>query len=299
MYIGATLIANLKSSKPVKPGDGAFNDPSEDTKSAAVTGKAFSDDWCDAHLAKGFAVGLGVVPSVGDEGIGFPSGTPRLAAYRGNGFDQRDELRDIVRVGPGQYYSERNAIPVRDDVVLASRFPPVRGIRTDFRPPKTALTELESATARDQSILSASLNLLSITSWIFSHTPAFCQSRRYRQQLIPVPHPISFGSISHGSPLLSTKMMPVRAFRWSIGFRPGYLYLLFFRSGSIGSITAHSSSLTSSAAMYGPPITPSIHSIARSNSKVAHYVRASKFLSVKQENKRSCSKSPDVVIPLE
>ena len=47
-------------------------------------------------------------------------------------------------------------------------------------------------------------------------------SSRHCVHVMPEPHPISWGSISHGIPLLSTNRMPVSAFRFSIGFRPGY-----------------------------------------------------------------------------
>jgi hypothetical protein len=282
VYIVTPLISNSKSSELVKPRDGSLYNPSEDTQATSVLGVASGDYGSDAQPAKRFTVWLRVVSPVSDQDIGLASGTPRFAANRGNGFDQRNELRDIVCIGAGQYHSERNTVSVRDDVVLASRFPPIRGIRTDLRPPKRALTEPESATALDQSILSASRNLANITSWIFSQTPAFCQSRRYRQQVMPEPHPISVGSISHGMPLLSTKMMPVRTSRRSNGFRPGFRYRRFFGGGSTGSITAHSSSLINSAAMCGPPKRPSTHSIAVSTLKNAHFVRGSYFFLIKE-----------------
>ena len=44
---------------------------------------------------------------------------------------------------------------------------------------------------------------------IFCQTPAACQSRRRRQQVVPLPPPISWGRYSHGIPLLSTNGMPV------------------------------------------------------------------------------------------
>src|SRR5215218_3646435 len=72
------------------------------------------------------------------------------------------------------------------------------------------------------------------------------------EQVMPEPHPISFGSISQGMPLLRTNSMPVRAARSSIRGLPP----LGGSSGSSGSITCHSSSLTSGLAIsssYPPP----------------------------------------------
>ena len=276
MYIGTTFISDTESSELVKPGDGSFHNPSKDSQTAAMLGVTSRDDRGDSKLSKCLTVGFRVISPVGNQDIGLLPRAARLSAHRRDRFDQRYKLGDIMGIGAGQYHGEWNAVSVRDDVVFASRFPAVRGIRTDLRPPKRALTEPESATALDQSILSASRNLANITSWIFSQTPAFCQSRRYRQQVMPEPHPISVGSISHGMPLLSTKMMPVRTSRRSNGFRPGFRYRRFFGGGSTGSITAHNSSLINSAAMRGPPKRPSTHSIAVSTLKNAHFVRGSK-----------------------
>jgi hypothetical protein len=54
---------------------------------------------------------------------------------------------------------------------------------------------------RDQSIWSAARKRASSTSRSSSHTPAACQSRRWRQQLIPLPQPISCGSRSQRRPV--------------------------------------------------------------------------------------------------
>ena len=75
-----------------------------------------------------------------------------------------------------------------------------------------------------------------------SQTPAWCQSRRRRQQVIPEPQPICGGSISQGIPVMSTKRMPVSTARSGIGGRPPFGRGLC--GGSNGSIAAHSSSET-------------------------------------------------------
>lgn len=53
-------------------------------------------------------------------------------------------------------------------------------------------------------------------------TPASCQSRSRRQQLIPQPQSISAGSTSQGRPERSTNRIPVSAARFSIGRRPPF-----------------------------------------------------------------------------
>jgi hypothetical protein len=81
-------------------------------------------------------------------------------------------------------------------------------------------------------------------------TPASFQSRSRRQQVMPLPQPISCGSISQGMPLLRTKSMPVRAARSGTGGRPPFG--LRRRFGSSGAIRAHNLSPTNAAAT--PPV---------------------------------------------
>lgn len=75
---------------------------------------------------------------------------------------------------------------------------------------------------RDQSIRSASRSFASSTSCSRSQTPAACQSRRRRQQLMPLPQPISRGSRSQRRPVCRMNRMPVSTARSSSGLRPGY-----------------------------------------------------------------------------
>jgi hypothetical protein len=274
--VGTTLEADPESSELVKPGNGSFDHPTEDAESAAMFGITSCDQCADSHRLKRVAMRLRIVTSVRNKYYGFASRVSGFSSNVGNRIDQRNELSDIMRVGASEKDCKWNAVSVGYDMMLAPRFPSVRGIRTDFRPPKTALTELESAIARHQSILSALFSLASINSWIFCQTPASCQSRRYRQQLIPEPQPISFGSISQGIPLLSTKIIPVSALRRSIGFRPGYRYFLSFGFGSIGSMSSHSSSGISSFAMCVLHHLDSTLNLLKSFPFFAHYVRGSK-----------------------
>jgi hypothetical protein len=94
------------------------------------------------------------------------------------------------------------------------------------------------------------------TLWRRSQTPAFCQSRRRRQQVIPEPQPICGGNISHGMPVMSTNKMPVRTARSAMGGRPPLGR--GFCGGSNGSIALHNSSET-----IGLAIKPSIARLKR------------------------------------
>ena len=105
-----------------------------------------------------------------------------------------------------------------------------------------------STLARLQSILPAAPKRLSNSWWSRCQTPAFCQSRSRRQQVIPLPQPISWGRSSQGMPVFSTKRIPVSAARSdTVNGCPPFGWAGF--GGSNGSTTVHSSSLTSGLAM--------------------------------------------------
>lgn len=86
-------------------------------------------------------------------------------------------------------------------------FGPVRS------PPCLAAMLALSTAARLQSIRSASCRRFSRAWWSLSQTPALCQSRSLRQQVMPLPQPSSCGSIRHGIPERRTKRIPSRAAR--------------------------------------------------------------------------------------
>jgi hypothetical protein len=107
-------------------------------------------------------------------------------------------------------------------MALAARFAAIRRIRPGLRAPLLAGAKALSTLARRQSILSASPKR-SKTDWCKrAQTPACCQSRKRRQQVTPLPQPISWGNISQGMPLLSTKRIPVKAARSGTRGRPPF-----------------------------------------------------------------------------
>jgi hypothetical protein len=120
----------------------------------------------------------------------------------------------IVDVGRGEDHRERDAVSVRNNVALGARFALIRRILGGFFAPLFAATLAESSEACSQSISSASPSRSKSTRCNSRHTPASCQSRRRRQQVLPDPQPISWGNISQEMALFSTKTMPVRAVRF-------------------------------------------------------------------------------------
>lgn len=210
------------------------------------------DDWLNSSITQLLLTILRSVASVSLHSV-WPVARPaRLSGDRRDGVDQRQELSDIVSVCRGKGCSEGNSRRIGNHMMLTSGFAAIRRVGTDFCPPSTARTEALSTTARDQSIWSAAWSHDRRTSWSVCQTPASCQSRSRRQQVIPLPQPISRGSISQGIPLRSTKRIPVNAARLSTGGLPPKGYDR--GGGKIGSTIAHNSSETMGRAMAIPSL---------------------------------------------
>jgi hypothetical protein len=252
MDVVASLVADAKTSILMQPRETAFNYPPIDSKSTTIASAPSSQNWLDTFLTKLLTVWFAVVAAITKHRSRTSQWPADLSSNSRDRADQRQQMRHIVTVGTGQSHRQRDAVGISHHMVLRAFFAAVRRIWPGFRPPKMARTEAESTTAREKSIWSACRNLLSKTWWILSQMPAFCQSRRRRQQVMPEPQPISCGRSSHEMPVLSTKRIPVRTARSGTGFRPGYRNLRFF-FGIMGSMICHSSSFSIGFAMSSLP----------------------------------------------
>lgn len=248
MNIGATFVSDPQSTVLEQPRNGPFHGPAMNAQSAAVFRPTPCQDGDNMSLTQLATVGLRVIGSVPLDTVRTAAGPSPLACDRGNRIDQRQQLRDIVAIGGRDLHGQRNAVGVDDQMVLGARLASICGVRTRLPPPKTARIESESTKAREKSIWSAPRSFRSKTLWTSLQTPAFCQSRRRRQQVIPLPQPISLGSHSHWMPLLRTNRIPVSTARLSRGFQPGYRNRLFL-TGSKGRISFHSRSSNSGFAI--------------------------------------------------
>jgi hypothetical protein len=167
-----------------------------------------------------------------------------------DGFYSVDELFEnhrVVNVCRAEHHTERDAPSVRNKVALRALLSFIRRIVAGFLAPLLAGMEAESKEARSHSIWSAWPRRSKSTRCSRCHTLASCHSRNRRQYVTPEPQPISWGNISQGMPLFSTKMMPLRAARSSTRGLPPLG--LGGSGGSSGSITSHSSSVTNSLAI--------------------------------------------------
>jgi len=253
--VGTSFIAQPQATMLMEPTQRSFHDPTEDTETATMFRVSFGQYWLDTSAAQLAPMWLGIIRPISLHLIGTLARPTGLSGNWRNIVDQGHQLGDVVAIGGSEFDHQRNAIRVRDDVVFRAFFAAIRGIRAGLRPPKMARTEAESTTARDQSILSASRRWASNTRWSLSHTPALCQSRSRRQQVMPLPHPNSLGRYSHGMPVMSTNRIPMSAWRLPIGFLPGNRNRRGLGLGKIGSMIAHNASSRIGFAMIVPPCT--------------------------------------------
>ena len=236
------FVADREASKLVEPCEGSLDDPAVAAKLLAGVDPSAGDARPDLAAATCVAAAAMVIRLVRVQLVRAPSGSAALARDRRDGIDQRLEGRAVVDVGAGQEKPQRNAAPVRDQMALGAGSASIRRVRPGGRTPFFAAMDELSTQARLQSIRSASCNRRSNSRCNRSHTPAACQSRNRRQQVMPDPHPISAGSISQGMPVRSTNKMPVRAALAVTGGRPPFGFAA--GHGSNGSMINHSESGT-------------------------------------------------------
>jgi hypothetical protein len=256
MDIRTSLIANFQPSEAVQPRVRALYDPAV-TAQLLLRFHAFaSDARDDAPLAQLPFILPRLVTLVRVQLGRALAGTSSRAL---DGVDRIDRLREhgcVVDIGRCQKDRERDTLFVDNKMPLRSLFAAIRWILAGFFAPPGAGTVEESIAALVQSMRSALPSRSKNTLWRRSQTPAFCQSRKRRQQVIPEPQPICGGSISQGRPVMSTNRMPVRTARFGRGGRPPLGR--GFSGGSKGSIANHNSS-----GRIGLAIKPSIVALLR------------------------------------
>lgn len=252
MNVITTLIADGKPPVAVKPGEGALNHPSVPTQFLAALYSFTCYATLDPSLAKCRSASVIVIRFVS---VPFVRAKARAASLPKRAFDRLDAVYHLLKhhrvmdVSTSQLHRKRYSFGFDHNMAFRARFalicgvaPNSRGLWVPLFTPLAATVSL-SRLALDQSILSASPRRSSSARWRERHTPASCQSRSLRQQVTPLPQPISWGSISQGKPLLSTKMIPLRVARSGTRGRPPLG--LGGSLGRSGSIISHSSSVTS------------------------------------------------------
>src|SRR5215216_3858148 len=248
MDVVTPLIANREPAVLRKPAQCALHHPPVSPQLLAALNSLSCYPAPDGTLPEGFLALFVVVSFVSVKFLG-PLSRSATGSLDGlYAVDQLFENHRVVDVCRAELHTERDASSVRNKVALRARFSFIRRIRSGFWAPLLAGMEAESKQARSHSIWSASPRRFKSTRCRRSQSPASCHSRNRRQHVTPEPQPISWGNISQGMPLFSTKMMPVRAARSSMGGLPPCG--LGDSGGSSSSITSHSSSLTNSLAIF-------------------------------------------------
>ncbi len=133
-------------------------------------------------------------------------GTPARAPHRGNRIEHHFQHGTLVDIGRRQAHRQRHPPTLHDRVALASRTPAIESssARTQS-PPFGRQPRRIQRRPRPIKFVGAPASDAS-SSWCSrSQTPACCQSRNRRQQVMPLPQPISWGSISQGIPVLQDK----------------------------------------------------------------------------------------------
>ena len=118
MDVDPAFVADAQPPELVKPTDRPFDDPTDLAQSAAVFAAAFGDHRLGADLTQRGAVRFTIVRAVGVQRIEAVARRARLAADRGHGVDQVQQLGHVVAVGGGGYGDDRDAVAVGEHVVF-------------------------------------------------------------------------------------------------------------------------------------------------------------------------------------
>jgi hypothetical protein len=242
MDLGQALVAHFQAAELGQPGEGALRHPAVAAQVLARLDPFARDPRRNPPSAQpgptARAVRRLVQVQLGRAAAGAPAGLPDRR-YR---LDQRGTAAPIRDIGRRDFFRERDALPLDQDVVLRARLAAIRRIRPGRGAPFLARTLRLSWLARDQSSRPAWPRSSNTASCSWCQTPARCQARSRRQQVTPLPQPNSWGSISQGIPLRSTKIMPASAARSGTRGRPPFG--LGRSGGSSGAMAVHRASLT-------------------------------------------------------
>jgi len=247
MHIGQALVPHAEAAVACQPAQRALDDPPIWPQPLAAVAAPAGDPRGNAALATGRPTVRRIVSFVGMQPVGPLARPAQWPRDRLDGIEHGCEGSAVGAVGRAEAHAQRDAAALDQHLLLRARLAAIGRIRAGNFAPLFAGTVRLSRLARDQSSRSALPNRSSSVWCKRSHTPACCQARSRRQQVTPLPQPISWGSNSHGMPLWSTNKMPVSAARSGTRGRPP---LGFGGSGgNKGSMTSHSSSLTSGLLM--------------------------------------------------
>ena len=216
------FVANGEALEMLKPGEGPLHHPAVLAQLLHRLDSSSGDPGKHSPDSAGNATTPEVVCLVGMQlGEPAPRSSSAMADAR-HGIDQLLEGDRVVLVrGPDQH-SHRDAVGIGDQVVFGSVLSAIRWIRADPLAPLFALMLEASRAPRSQSILPASFSSSSKVRWSSSQTPRSCHSCKRRQQVMPLPHPISLGKSAHLMPVFRTNRIPRNALWLGTRGRPPF-----------------------------------------------------------------------------
>ena len=213
MDVTSAFVARHEPAVAVDLGKGALDDPSVSAQLLAGLDAAAGDAGSDPATTAGLATTAMIISLIGVKLVWPVPRAAILAPDPRDAVEQLFERHAVVGVGTRQEEGERDAVPVGDQMALRAEPASIGRVRPCLVAPLLAASDALSMHARLQSIRSAARSRRSNSRCSASQTPASCQSRRRRQHVMPDPHPISDGSISHWMPVRSTNRIPVSAAR--------------------------------------------------------------------------------------
>ena len=140
MDVVADLPAHPESAEPVQQRDSLLHHPAVDAEAGAMFDSALREVGCDAFVANLFSVGVVVVGPIGVQAVWSAAWPAGFAPNGWYGFDQREELGDVVSVTAGQCDGEWDARAFGDDMVFRAGLGAVDRARASFGPPLSART---------------------------------------------------------------------------------------------------------------------------------------------------------------
>ena len=240
-----SFIAHPQAPLPVLPRVRSLDDPAMSPQPLLRLDAGTSDASSDAASAQPLTVLARGVRLVGMEPGGPVARRTSRLLHLGDGVHQGEQLVGVMDVRPRQTLGQWQAFSVHEKMMLTARLRSIRRVLAREGPPFEARTVEESSEARLKSTWPRTPNSLSRTRWRCSNTPARVHCSILLHAVIPDSPNCFVGSISHGIPVMRTKMMASKAALSAARGRPNF----FLGTGISGATRSHSASGTSSRAM--------------------------------------------------
>ena len=223
MDISSAFISDEQAPVSMEPGKGSLNNPAVLSKMRGTVHPTSGNAVLYMSHCARLSAKRKIVPFISVKFLRTTSGSPVQISQGRQMIQHIFQHFAIIHIGGSEADNKRNAIAIRYEMMFASRTTSIYGVGSCVFAPLFAWMTEPSIQALLQSIFFVCLRRGVCRQDMvtrLSQTPASCQSRSLRQQVMPLPQPISCGRSSHGIPVLSTKTIPVKAARSGLRGRP-------------------------------------------------------------------------------